>query len=176
MVDITLVRQEEIQITEEDKATVRRVLFGIINGLGDVNKKRWANFWNRVLKLQPGEMVDVRTHQARLGWYHRKHMNFEQKLFESQERFDNFDQFRMWLKVGAGHVDWLPGPKGGVIPVPKSISYANMEQAQMEVFHAQVLEFVQQEHATRTLWKHLQPQQQREYIDTVIAMCGAFEM
>ena len=176
MVDITLVRQHDVEISESDRLVIHRVLFGVLDGLGEVNRKKWRGFWKRAFALLPGEMMDLRTHQARLGWYHRKHMNFEQKLFESQERFDNFEQFRIWLKVGAGHVDWLPGPKGGVIPVPKSISYATMEQAQMEVFHAQVLEFVQQEHATRTLWKHLQPQQQREYIDTVIAMCGAFEM
>lgn len=176
MADIALVRQEAEPITEADRMVLHRVLFGRIDGLGAVNKKKWRGFWKRVLQMEPGEMVEVRTHQARLGWYHRKHMNFEHKLFEAQERIDNFDQFRMWIKVGAGHVDWLPGPKGGVIPVPKSIQYSQMEQADFEVYHAHVLDFVRQPHATKFLWKHLSDLQQLEMIESVIEACGAYQM
>lgn len=176
MADITLVRQESTEISEADRMVLHRVLFGIIDGLGETNRKKWRGFWKRLLKLEPGEMVDLRTHQARLGWYHRKHMNFEQKLFEAQERFDNFAMFRDWLKVGAGHVMWCPGPRGGVFPVPQSISYANMEQAAMEVFHANVLEFVKTEHAGKTLWKHLTVPQRIEMVEGVIDACGAYQM
>jgi hypothetical protein len=103
-------------------------------------------------------------------------MLVEQRIFEHQERFDNFEQFRCWLKVGAGHCDWVPGPKGGVFPVPKSISYSKMEQAEMEQFHRDMVDFVQTEHAGRTLWKHLSEAQRRDMIDTILQNAGAFEM
>ena len=118
MADITLVRQDPVQITEADKMIARRVIFGIVDGLGERGRKQWRRLWNNILRLEPGEMVELTTLQPRLGWYHRKHFAMEQALFEAQERFEEFESFRTWLKVGAGHVDWFPGPKGGVIPFP----------------------------------------------------------
>lgn len=99
--------------------------------------------------------MEIWTHQERLGWFHRKHMAFESAVFEAQERFDDFDAFRAWLKTGSGFVIWYPGPKGGVIPVPKSISYAKLEQADMEAFHDSAVAFFRTAHAQKTLWPHL---------------------
>ena len=168
MPEITLVRQDPVQVTEADKAVARRVIFGIVDGLGERGKKQWRRLWNNILRLEPGEMVDIKTHQARVGWYHRKHMALEQAVFEGQERFDDFEQFRIWLKVGAGHVIWTPGPKGGVFPVPKSIKYANMEQGEFEEFHRAVVNFLRTQHAAKTLWPHLGPRMQIEMIESIL--------
>lgn len=176
MADITLVRQDAAPISDDDRAALLRVIFGVLDGLGDSNRKRWRGFWKRLLQLEPGEMVEIKTHQDRIGWYHRKHMLMEVRLFEAQEKFENFEQFRCWLKVGAGHCDWVPGPKGGVFPVPRTIKYSKLEQAEMEAFHASCIEFVRTEHAGKTMWKHLSVTKRIEMIEDVLANCGAFEM
>lgn len=152
MAEITLVRQQAAPVSEADRDAARRVLFGAIDGLGDRGRKQWRRLINGLLRLEPGEMVEIRTHQARLGWYHRKHMALETRVFEAQEKFEDFDSFRTWLKVGSGFVTWHPGPKGGVIPVPKSISYAKLEQAEMEQVHADMVAFLRTPHAGKTLW------------------------
>jgi hypothetical protein len=170
--DITLVRQQPAEIPEAEKLAARNVLFGIVDGLGEQGKRQWRRFFNRLMRLEPGEIVEIRTHQERIGWYHRKHMALEQRIFEAQEKFDSFEQFRVWLKVGAGFVDWLPGPKGGVIPVPRSISYARLEQGDMEKVHADIVEFLRTEHAGRTLWKHLSEAQRIEQIEFLLAGFG----
>lgn len=172
MAEITLVRQQPVDIPEADRAAARNVLFGIVDGLGEPARKQWRRFVNRLMKLEPGEIVEIRTHQERIGWYHRKHMALEQRVFEAQEKFDSFDQFRVWLKVGAGYVDWLPGPKGGVIPVPRSISYARLEQVDMEKVHADIVAFLRTEHAGRTLWKHLSEAQRIENIEFLLGSFG----
>lgn len=172
MPDITLVRQDPVQITEADKMIARRVIFGIVDGLGERGKKQWRRLWNNILRLEPGEMVDIKTHQARIGWFHRKHMALETAVFESQERFENFNGFRDWLKVGAGHCQWYPGPKGGVFPVPDSTSYSNLDQAAMEQFHADAVEFLRSEHAGKTLWKHLSTTARIQMIETILAGFG----
>lgn len=172
MAEITLVRQDPVQITESDKEAARRVIFGIVDGLGERGKKQWRRLWSNIMRLEPGEMVEVTTLQPRLGWYHRKHFALEQAVFEMQERFEEFESFRTWLKVGAGHVDWFPGPKGGVIPVPRSVSYAKLEQAEMEVFHAAAVEFLRTEHAGKTLWKHLSATNRIQMIETILAGFG----
>lgn len=168
MADITLVRQEPVVLTEEDKAAARRVIFGIVDGLGERGRKQWRRLWNRIMRLEPGEMLELKTHQARIGWYHRKHMALEQAVFEAQERFENFAGFRDWLKVGAGHCQWYPGPKGGVFPVPDSTSYAKLEQAAMEQFHADAVAFLRTEHAGKTLWRHLSATARIEMIESVL--------
>lgn len=168
MAEITLVRQDPIQITDDDKAAARRVIFGIVDGLGERGRKQWRRLWSNILRLEPGEMVELTTLQPRLGWYHRKHFAMEQALFEAQERFEEFESFRTWLKVGSGHVDWFPGPKGGVIPVPRSVSYAKLEQAEMEQFHGAAVDFLRTEHAGKTLWKHLSPVDRITMLETVL--------
>jgi hypothetical protein len=160
MTDIVLVKQNRVPISEADKEVVRRVLFGVIDGLSPEHKKAWRRMWNWFLtKAEPGEMLELQTHRERLSWYHKKHMALEQAVFQSQERFVIFDAFRDWLKVGSGHVDWCAGPRGGVFPRPKSISYAKLEQDEMEKFHNAAVEFLRSDHAQKYLWKHLPPLQ-----------------
>lgn len=172
MSEIMLVKQDQSAIPEADKDAARRVIFSMVDGLGDHGKKQWRRFWNMVFKLEPGEMVELNTHKERIGWFHRKHMALEQRVYEAQEKFETFDAFRVWLKVGSGFVDWYPGPKGGVIPVPRSISYSKLEQSDMEKVHDDMVAFLRTEHAGRTLWKHLQPMQRVEMIESVL---GGFE-
>ena len=172
MSEITLVRQDPTEIAEADRIIARRVIFGVVDGLGETGRRQWRRFWNRIFKLEPGEMVELKTNQARLGWYHRKHMALEQALFEAQDKFENFKGFRDWLKVGAGHCQWYPGPKGGVFPVPDSTSYAKLEQGAMEQYHADAVEFLRTEHASKTLWKHLTPVQRMQMLETVLGGFG----
>lgn len=169
MAEIILVRRDTAPIPEADAEAARRVLFGQIDGLSDDHRKSWRRLWNWLLKkAEPGEMLEIRTHRERIGWYHRKHMVMEQSIFLSQERFENFRQFRVWLKVGAGFVDWLPGPKGGVIPVPRSISYGELEQDEMERVHADMVAFIRTAHAQKALWAHLEPATRAEMAETLL--------
>lgn len=171
MSTITLVRQhgDKQAIPKGDADAARRVLFGLVDGLGERGKRQWRRFVNGLFRLEPGECVEIRTHRERLGWYHRKHMALEARVFEAQERFDSFDAFRSWLKVGSGFVDWYPGPKGGVIPVPRSISYAKLEQGEMEQVHADMVAFLRTEHACKTLWPKLPAAQRAEAIEALLA-------
>ncbi len=168
MSEIVLVRQHQQEITPADAEAARRVLFGLVDGLGDHGKKQWRRFFNMLKRLEPGEMVSIVTHKERLGWFHKKHMKLEQRLFEAQEKFDEFEGFRTWLKVGSGFVTWHPGPWGGVIPVPKSISYAKLEQGDMEQVHADMVAFLRTDHAGKTLWKHLSVPQRIEMIEGLL--------
>jgi len=169
MVDITVVRRHDIELTEQERAIARKAVLEAVDGLGEKGQKQWRRLWNRLWKLEPGEAVSIRTHQERLGWYHRKHMALESAVFQTQERFDSLEAFRTWLKVGSGFVNWYPGPKGGVIPVPKSISYAKLEQADMEAFHAEAVIFLRQPYAQKTLWPHLDAGRASDMIEAILA-------
>lgn len=168
MAEIQLVRKPQIEITQADREAAVRVLFGHIDGLGETGQKAWRRFFNRLLALEPGEVIEIITHQERLGWYHRKHMALEHTLYEMQERFDSFETFRDWLKIGAGFVEWYPGPKGAVVPVPKSIRYAKLEQLSMEKVHADMIAFLRGPHAQKALWRHLTPVARIEMMESIL--------
>jgi hypothetical protein len=155
MVEITLVRQAPTAIQEADREAARRVLFGAIDGLGEMGKKRWRRFVNGLFNLEPGEMAEIVTHKARSGAYHRRHFAIEQAVFDAQERFTDFSQYLYWVKVGAGWVTWAAGPKGGVVPIPRSISYTSTEQGEFVEFHEKVMAFLRGDHAAAYLWPHL---------------------
>lgn len=173
MAEIVLVRQQSTEIQPADAEAARRVLFGIVDGLGDRGRKQWRRFINGLTRLEPGEMVQIHTRKPRSGPFHRRHMALEQRVFEAQERFDLFDPvFRDWLKVGAGFCEWVPGPKGGVFPVPKSIAYDQLEDNDMRDFHERVIAFLRTEHAGRTLWKHLPPAGRTEMVESLLGEFG----
>ncbi len=169
---ITLVRQLATEISETDREVVRRVLFGIIDGLGEQGKRQWRRFFAMVMRLAPGELVSIETHKARSGPFHRRHMVMEMRFFEAQERFEEFEQFRNWLKVGAGHCDWFPGPRGGVVPVPRSISYARLEETAMRELHDRMVRFLRSNHAIKTLWPRLPVLRRFEAVEGLLFQFG----
>lgn len=169
MSDITLVRMDSSPIPPSDAEAARRVLFGIVDGLGDRGRRQWRRFVSSLLRLEPGEMVDIKTHKARVGRNHRRHMLIETRVFEAQERFEHFDPgFRDWLKVGAGFVDWYPGPKGAVMPVPRSIAFDKLEEDAMQELHDQMIAFLRTPHALKTLWPKLSPLDRELAIEAVL--------
>lgn len=172
MADITLVRQEDTELTAAEKEAARKVFFGVVDGLGERGRKQWRRFWNGLLRLEPGEMVVIKTVKPRSGPFHRRHMAMEQRLFEAQERFSSFEQFRNWLKTGAGHCDWIPGPRGAVMPVPRSIAYDQLEDDEMREFHDHAVAFLREDHACKVLWPHLSPTARIEMIEGILSNFG----
>lgn len=166
--DICLVRQNTVAITDADRDAVRRVVFGVIDGLGDVEQRRWRRFWTWLLRLEPGELVRISTLMERSSPYHRRHFSMEQRLFDAQERFIDFSAFRYWGKVGAGWVTWAAGPKGGVVPIPKSVSYKKADQMEFEEFHRLWVQFMRGEHAAKYLWPHLKGRASDDMMDSIL--------
>jgi hypothetical protein len=150
----------EIILTRNDE--------GKIVGLSDANKRAWARVKNQLTELDIGEIFRFKYDAKRMGPFHRFHMKFESTVFESQERIEHFEMFRDWLKVGSGFVVWMAGPKGGVIPIPKSISYAECDEDEMREFHRSSVDFLRGAHAPKYLWPHLTPEAAAEMMRTVI--------
>lgn len=150
-----------------DMAAARTFLFECIKGFTEQDNKRWRRFWNMLTSKEPGEMAEIEMVFPRSGPFHRRHMAIEQAVFNAQERFEDFEVFRAWLKVGAGWVTWAAGPKGGVVPIPKSISYAKADEEEFRQYHDQMIGFLRGGHAAPYLWKHLDDKA-HEMMETVL--------
>jgi hypothetical protein len=141
--------------TEQQLCWARKLLFDCIKGATDADEKRWRRFWRMVIGKEPGEIFSLETIFPRYTPFHKRHMKIEQDVFNAQDRFKDFDMFRDWLKIGAGFVEWVPGAKGGIVPLPKSISYAKTEEQEFREFHEKVIDFLRGDHAAPYLWRHL---------------------
>ena len=155
MSKVTLIRTADQMPPEIVLDGVRRFLFGLFDGWNQADKRGWRKIWKRLMSLEPGEFAVIEFVIPRSAPFHRRHFAIISAVFDAQERFDDFDAYRAWLAVGAGWVTWCAGPKGGVVPIPKSISYARADQAEFEDYHAKVMAFLRGPHAPVFLWKHL---------------------
>lgn len=173
MAEITLVRQDRVELTEEQRATLRAALFGMVDGLDERNQKSWRRFWHRLLNLEVGEIASVDTWVPRHGGFHRRHMKIESSVFRAQDRIASFEQFRYWIKLGAGFCDWMESPKGGLVPVPRSISYRKCEEGVFRQFHDDAIAFLRTPHACKYLWPHLSELKAGEMMESVLSRFGA---
>lgn len=169
MTQALIMRDRSIEVTAAERAVATKVLEHAIRGVDEKNHKRWRTFLRRVFGMEHGEIAEVGTRIPRSGPFHRYHMAIEQAVFDGQERFKAFEQFRNWLKIGAGHVEWVPGAKGGIVPLPKSISYAELEEPEMREVHDAMLAFLRGPHASAYLWKHLPAEQAAEMMETILS-------
>jgi hypothetical protein len=168
MTQSLIMRDRSIEVTEAERAVATKVLEQAIRGIDEKNHKRWRTFLRHVFGMEHGEIAQVSTKMPRSGPFHRYHMGIEQAVFDAQERFTQFEMFRNWLKIGAGHVIWVPGVKGGIVPLPKSISYAELEEPEMREVHADMLAFLRGPHAAPYLWKHLAVDKAAEMIESIL--------
>lgn len=165
MAKLLLVRQDTGPITSEDRSYVAAFLRRV-SGLGEKGQKQVERFLYGLLDLEPGEMVEVETRKERVGWFHRKHMAFESAVFDAQEVIPDFDQFRDWLKIGAGHCDYYAGANG-MVAIPRSISYAKLEEDEMREFDDNCVRFLR-ERGCETLWPGLRRVQQVNAIEQIL--------
>ena len=155
MTQARIIRDRSIHLSDSERSAASKALEQGLRGVDDKNHSRWLRFLRSVFSLEEGEVAEVGTRIARSGPFHRRHMALERALFNAQQRFTQFEMFRNWLKIGCGFVEWVPGAKGGIVPLPKSISYAELEEAPMRAFHADLLAFLRGPHVAAYLWKGL---------------------
>jgi Protein of unknown function (DUF1367) len=168
MTRLTLCRFSHAPAVESDLERIRHVLFGWIDGLGRDDKKGWRKFWKTVLNLEPGEVIEFETRFPRNSKHHRLFFATISAVYDAQERFQDFDMFRHWLLIGAGHVEWAAGAKGGVVPLAKSISYAAADEHEFSTIHAKVLDFLRGDHCAPFLWPKMDPQAAADMMETIL--------
>ena len=152
---VTIIRTADVWPGEGILSSVRNFLFGVFKGWSQTDERGWRKIWKRLSALEPGEFAEIEFVIPRSAPFHRRHFAILSAVFDAQERFADFEMLRDWITVGAGWVEWCAGPKGGVVPIPRSISYAKADQAQFEDYHGKVIAFLRGQHAAPFLWRHL---------------------
>ncbi len=137
-------------------------------GLTAKEEAKFVKFRKRLLELTDEDALIFTWKEPRSGPFHRRHFAMVNALFEAQERFEDDYGFRKWLEMGAGYCDMVPGRDGQLIPVPRSIDYATLDQAEFEPIHEAIFKFVRSDYACKTLWRHLSLGAGHEMVDTIL--------
>jgi hypothetical protein len=142
---------------------------GKLEGFGQKGAKTYAKFRAAVDALEIGETLGFSYKVPRAPRFHRLHFaGLIHPLFEAQEQFADEGQLRKWLEVGAGHCDFVPGPEGRMVALPRSIDYASLDDVEFGEVHEACKRFMRTEHCRRFLWPHLTQEQTAETIETIL--------
>lgn len=141
---------------------------GKLTGFGDKDRKEYARLKRTLDELQPGELFTISTWFPREGWRHRKHFKMLSHVFDAQEQFAEPDQLRLWLQVGAGWCEYVPGPTGRMVAIPRSIAYDKLDDAEFDAHHESVKLFLRSDRAMGFLWPHLTPMQASEIVEGIV--------
>lgn len=140
---------------------------GKLHGFGERGEAAMAKLNKRVRDMQPGETMALSWKEPRSPGFHRIFFARLGGLFHMQEQFDDEERLRAWLIVGAGECDFVPGPTGRMVALPKSIAWEKLDEVEFERLVKKVDEFLWTDHAQRFLWPHLTSQQTNEMIETL---------
>lgn len=142
---------------------------GQLCGVGAKDKKAYAVFKKQVAALVPGEVYFLNVWFPRNPKLHGLHFVMLSAIFDAQEQFEDPDDLRAWLQVGAGHCEFIPGPTGKMVAIPRSIAHHKMDDVAFAEHHEKVKDFLRTQHAKRFLWPHLSDEEQDTMVDTILS-------
>lgn len=137
---------------------------GKLQGLGEKGRRAYEKFRKKVAELEVGETLKFSYKLPRSPRHHKFFFWRLNELFSRQESFKDEDELLVFLKVGAGFVDFLPGPDGGLVAVPKSIAWENLEEHDFTEVKRKMWDFLWTLPARKALWPHMRDDQSNSMI------------
>lgn len=128
---------------------------GELHGYTNADERAYHRFAQIVDELAEGETLAFSWREPRTPEFHRAHFALLKLIFESQETFANADQLRAWLTCGAGHCDYVAGPGGELVAIPRSIAYEALDETDFREHHKRVIDFLRTPRAYHFLWPAL---------------------
>lgn len=153
--------------------TVTRGEDGKLIGFSQKDKRAYSKFRKAIEALTIGELFTLSTWFPRNPKLHKLHFAVINELCEAQEQFDDTEPLRKWLYVGAGYAEFLPGPKGKMVAIPKSISYDQIDDADFSELHGKVVDFMRTQYCQGFLWPHLEESKRSSIIELIVDKEGA---
>lgn len=97
-------------------------------------------------KIPIGEEVTAK--KSRNVEFHRKFFSLLRLGFDNQDKYDNFEIYRQIQVIRAGFVHWTTDKDGNPYALPKSLSFENMGQEEIESLYDSVLDLISKDMKT----------------------------
>lgn len=89
-----------------------------------------------------GDLIRVRMTKLRNPQHHRLFFALVNKVYENQDHYHNVEHFLTALKVALGHCDTVICKNGNTAYIPKSISFARMDQIEFDQFFNKAVDLI----------------------------------
>lgn len=144
---------------------------GKLCGAGTKGAKAYARFIAEIAELGPGEIATFSYWIPRSPALHGYFFVILEAVLDQQEQFEDDEGFRKWVATGAGHCDYLPGPQGKMVAIPKSIAWHELDDVEFQEFFEKAVLFLRSPTCTGFLWPHLSLLDQGHMIEGILAEC-----
>lgn len=148
--------------------TVAKDDAGRMVGLTAEDQRAWSKFWDMVGAMEQGEFCTVDVWFPRNPKLHRFHFALIGGLFDAQDRFLRVEALRAWLYVGAGYCEFLPGPDGLTVAIPKSIKWSEVDDEDFKRVHQAMMEFLAGDYCRAHLWPRMSEPDSAELLSLLI--------
>ena len=90
----------------------------------------------------PGEVIRIKASRMRNGRNHRRFMKLLQVCADNLDSPVTVDQLLFCVKLATGHCDEVILPSGEVQYVPRSISFARMDEPEFRQFYSNASKYL----------------------------------
>lgn len=141
---------------------------GKLCGLGEKHHASLVKFKRMLHAAAPGETFAFSYKVPRSPQHHRWFFARVNELLGMQETFTDMEHLMVFLKVGAGFVEFMPGTDGQLVAVPKSIAWHTLDEREFTEVRMAMQNFLWTQQAQAALWPHLNPDQRYAMVDAWI--------
>jgi len=138
---------------------------GKLAGLGVKNHASLVKFRRMLQEAEPGETFHFSYRCPRSPQHHRWFFSRLDVLLGMQESFADTEHLLVFLKVGAGFVDFLPGMDGQLVAVPTSIAWHLLDEREFTEVRMAMQTFLWTPQSQAALWPQLTPDQRYAMVD-----------
>lgn len=96
----------------------------------------------KLSKWKYGEILEVEVKKPRNIKSHRKFFALLNVAFENQDKYTTFHDFRVEVELKCGNYREHVTTKGHLIYVPKSISFASMDETEFSMLYDKAIEVI----------------------------------
>lgn len=89
-----------------------------------------------------GEILCASVRKPRNGRFHRLFFAMLHVVLENQDRYDNVEQLLLEVKVRTGYFDEFITADGEIVYIPKSISFAAMDEIAFRRFYQRAVSVI----------------------------------
>lgn len=145
---------------------------GKLEGFGEIGRRAWQKFRKVLAGMEPGETMGFSYKLPRSPQHHRFVFARLAALLERQSTFEDLEHLLVFLKVGAGFVDFMPGMDGQLVAVPKSIAWTSLDEQEFIEAKRRIWDFLWTDAAQRALWPNLDANQRYSMVDQWVREAG----
>jgi hypothetical protein len=139
-----------------------------LEGLGEANARAYERWRKYVREMAPGDTVRFSWKAPRSPKFHRWFFVVVSRIFENQEQFAKEEHLLDWIKVGAGHCVFHPGPDGRMVAIPESISWERLDETEFREFVDAAWAFLRTERAGFYLWPLMTAKGREEAVEALL--------